>query len=95
MNPSRDLSSDNSKQDVDSSDTVLLGNVYAGTDNGLTDETLSGVQLTSSIMDDVEDVGHYATHPMHVEDPGFTNHTTFSGPGQFFALFTVKYPFGD
>ena len=94
-NPARDLSAFNSTQNTDLSDTVLAGNVYAGTDYSLTDQTLLGVKLTYSIMDDIEHTGGYAMHPMHAQDPGFPNHNTFSGPRQFSVMFTVKYLFGD
>ena len=93
--PARDLSKFNSSQDADLSDTVLVGNFYAGTDYSLTDHTLLGVKLTYSIMDDIEHTGGYAIHPMHAQDPDFPNHNTFSGPRQFSAMFTVKYVFGD
>ncbi len=93
--PSRDLSFYNSRQDVDLSDTVFMGNVYAGTDYSLTDETLLGVKLTYSMMDDVDATGRYSTHPAHREDPGFINHNTFSGPRQFSVMFTMKYLLSD
>lgn len=92
---SRDLSGFDSRQDADMSDTVFLGNFYAGADYSLTNETLLGMKLTYSLMDDVEDTGTYSKHPMHTQDPGFVNHTTFSGPRQFSVMFTVKYVFGD
>ncbi len=92
---SRDLSEFDSRQDADFSDTVFLGNLYAGADYSLTDETLLGMKLTYSLMDDLEDTGTYSTHPMHQQDPAFTNDTTFSGPRQFSVMFTVKYLFGD
>ena len=94
-NPSRDLSFYNSRQDADMSDTVFVGNLYAGTDYSLTEDTLLGVKLTYSIMDDVEYRGDYAMHPMHEQDANFSNHTTFSGPRQFSVMFTAKYVFGD
>ncbi len=94
-NPSRDLSEFDGTQDADLSDTVFVGNFYAGADYSLTAETLLGVKLTYSIMDDVEHTGGYSVHPMHAQDPAFTNHNTFSGPRQFSAMFTVKYLFGD
>ncbi len=94
-NPARDPSFYNSTQDVDISDTVLLGNLYAGADYSLTDETLLGVKLTYSMMGDVEYTGRYAAHPLHDRDPAFTNRNTFSGLRQFSAMITVKYLFGD
>ena len=94
-NPARDLSEFNSSQDADLSDTVLVGNFYAGTDYSLTDHTLLGVKLTYSIMDDSEYTGGYGMHPMHAQDPDFSNHNTFSGPRQFSVMFTMKYLFGD
>ncbi len=94
-NPSRNLSEFNSRQDADLSDTVFVGNFYAGTDYTLTDETLLGVKLTYSLMGDVEHTGTYSMHPMHTQDPAFTNNNAFSGPRQFSVMFTAKYLFGD
>ena len=93
--PSRDLSGFNSRQDADISDTVFVGNFYAGTDYSLTEETLLGVKLTYSLMGDVEHTGGYQVHPMHAQDPAFPNYNAFSGPSQVSVLFTVKYLFGD
>lgn len=93
--PSRNLSGFDSRQDTNMSDTVFLGNIYAGADYNLTDETLLGMKLTYSLMDDVEDTSTYSKHPMHQQDPGFTNDTTFSGPRQFSLMFTMKYLFGN
>ena len=95
-NPSRtDLSPYNSRKDSDESDTVLVGNFYAGADYSLTDETLLGVKFTYSMMDDVEDTGGYLYHPVHEENPAFTSHERFSGPRQWSVMMTVKYLFGD
>ena len=94
-NPSRDLSEFDGTQDADLSDTVFVGNFYAGADYSLTAETLLGVKMTYSIMDDVEHTGGYSVHPMHAQAPAFTNHNTFSGPHQLSVMFTVKYLFGD
>ena len=77
------------------SDTVFVGNFYAGTDYSLTGNTLLGVKLTYSLMDDFEYTGTYSMHPMHQQDPAFPNHTAFSGPRQFSVTFTAKYLFGD
>ena len=93
--PSRDLSEFDGAQDADLSDTVFVGNVYAGADYSLTAETLLGVKLTYFMMGDIEHTGGYSVHPMHAQDPAFTNNNTFSGPRQFSAMFTVKYLFGD
>ena len=93
--PARDLSEFDSRQDADLSDTVFVGNFYAGTDYNLTDETLLGVKLTYSLMGDVEHTGGYSMHPMQAQDPDFSNRNTFSGPRQFSVMFTVKYLFGD
>ena len=93
--PARDLSEFNSSQDADLSDTVLVGNFYAGADYSLTAETLLGVKLTYSLMGDVEHTGDYQMHPMHARDPAFPNHNAFSGPRQFSAMLTVKYLFGE
>lgn len=94
--PSRDdLSRYNSRKDSDESDTVLVGNLYAGADYSLTDETLLGVKFTYSMMDDVEDTGGYLYHPVHEENPAFTSHERFSGPRQWSVMMTVKYLFGD
>ena len=89
------LSQFDSEQNADISDTVLVGNFYAGTDYTLTDQTLLGVKLTYSLMGDVEHTGTYSMHPMHTQDPAFPNHNAFSGPRQFSVMFTAKYLFGD
>ena len=95
-NPPRgDLSRYNSRKNTDESDTVLVGNLYAGTDYSLTDETLLGLKFTYSIMDDVEDTGGYSYHPVHQANPAFTSHESFSGPRQWSVMVTVKYLFGD
>lgn len=94
-NPSQDLSRYNSRKDSDESDTVLVGNLYAGADYSLTDETLLGLKFTYSMMDDVEDTGGYLYHPVHEENPAFTSHENFSGPRQWSVMMTVKYLFGD
>ena len=93
--PARDLSGFDSRQDADLSDTVFVGNFYTGADYNLTVETLLGMKLTYSLMGDIEHTGGYAMHPMHAQDPAFTNNNTFSGPRQFSVMFTVKYLFGD
>lgn len=93
--PSNDLSRYNSRKDSDESDTVLVGNLYAGADYSLTDETLLGLKFTYSMMDDVEDTGGYLYHPVHEENPAFTSHENFSGPRQWSVMVTVKYLFGD
>lgn len=93
--PLRDLSGFNGRQDADLSDTVFVGNVHAGADYSLTDETLLGVKLTYSLMGDLEHTGNYQVHPVHTQDPDFTNHNAFSGPRQLSVTFTVKYLFGD
>lgn len=91
--PSRDdLSFYNSRRDVDVTDTVLVGNLYAGTDYSLTDETLLGLKFTYSMMDDVEHTGGYLYHPVGTN---FTAHENFSGPRQWSVMMTVKYLFGD
>lgn len=94
-NPRRDLSFYNSRKDSDESDTVLVGNLYAGADYSLTDETLLGLKFTYSMMDDVEDTGDYLYHPVHEDNPAFTSHENFSGPRQWSVMVTVKYLFGD
>lgn len=91
----RDLSFYNSRKDSDESDAVLVGNLYAGADYSLTDETLLGLKFTYSMMDDVEDTGDYLYHPVHEDNPAFTSHENFSGPRQWSVMVTVKYLFGD
>lgn len=89
------LSSLNSEQTADISDTVFVGNFHAGADYSLTAETLLGVKLTYSLMGDVEHTGTYQRHPMHARDPAFPNHNAFSGPRQLSVMFTLKYLFGE
>ena len=92
--PSRDLSFFNSAQDTDFFDTVLVGHLHAGADYSLTDDTLLGVKLTYSTMDDLQQTNHYLYHPVHALDPDFNNITEFSGPNQWSVMITAKYLFG-
>ncbi len=92
----KDLKHLNSVQNVDMSDTVILAKVHAGADYSLTDETLLGMKLTYSIMDDAESSNTYSDHPMFDIDSNFSgNRTTFSGPRELSVMFTMKYLFGD
>lgn len=72
-----------------------LNKVYAGTDESLTDETVWGVKLTDSLMNEGEHTGHPSKHPMKKRDLAFTTRHAFSGPRHVSVTLTVTYPFGD
>ena len=89
------LSFYNSRQDENLSDTVLAGHLHAGVDYGLNDKTVVGLKLSYSMMGGTESIGGYAVHPFHAQDPGLTNHNTFSGARGWTLALTIKGLFGN
>ena len=89
------LSFYNSRQDVNLSDTVLVGHLHAGADYSLNDKTVLGLQLTYSMMGDIEASSGYSRHPLHERDPDFPNHNTFTGARFWTLTLTVKRLFGN
>ena len=84
-----------SRQDENLSDTVLAGHLHAGVDYGLNDKTVVGLKLSYSMMGGTESIGGYAVHPLHAQDPGLTNHNTFSGARGWTLALTIKGLFGN
>ena len=79
-----------SRQSEDLSETVFVGHLHAGVDYSLNDDTLLGLKLTCSIMDEVEDTGRYSVHPFHVQNPGLTNRNTFDDVRSWTLTLTLK-----
>ena len=72
------LSSYNSVQDTDLSDTAAIWRLHAGADYALGRKTSLGLRLTWSATGDFEGTGAYEAHAMHGIDPEFANTNTFS-----------------
>ena len=83
-----------SRQSEDLSETVFVGHLHAGVDYSLNVDTLLGLKLTCSIMDEVEDTGRYSVHPFHVRNPGLTNRNTFDDVRSWSLTLTQKRWFG-
>ena len=88
------LSSYGSNQDVDHADTVRVGHVHAGADYVMSQKMLIGAKLTCSLIDGIEDDGVYSRHPMHAQEPGFTNRNTFDTTRTCSIAVTVKRRLG-
>ena len=84
-----------SRQSEDLSDTVVVGHLHAGVDYSLNDNTLLGLKLTYSIMDEIEDTGRYSVHPFHAQNPGLTNRNTFDDVRSWTLTLTLKRLFGS
>ena len=89
------LSFYNTRQDANLPDTVLAGHLHAGADYSLKDKILLGLKLTYSVMGDIENIGGYSLHPLHAQDPDFSNYNTFTGPRSWTLALTVKFLFGN
>ncbi len=83
-----------SDQDIDHADTVVVGHVHAGADYVMSQKMLVGAKLTCSLIDGTEDDGTYLRHPMHAQDPGFTNRNTFYTTRTCSIAVTVKRRLG-
>ena len=64
-------------QNAEHSDIVLAVHAHAGIDYPIGRKTLVGAKLTCSRIEDTADDGNYLRHPMHAQDPGFSNRNTF------------------
>ena len=80
----------NNRQDVDLSDTVLSGHLYAGADCRVNDRFLLGLKMSYSLMGDIEDRGAYSEHKI----ADLTNLTEISGIDQWSLMVGLKYLFG-
>ena len=84
----------NSVQNADLDDTVFIWRLHAGADYAFSDRASLGLKLTRSSTGDLKSVGTYETHPMHEQDPGFTNTNTFSGARHWTLMLTVRRRLG-
>lgn len=80
-----------SRQDVDLADAVLSTHLHAGLDYALSDRFLLGLKLSYSMVEDAEDAGGYAEHPV----PGIKSVTEISGMNHWALTLGVKYLFGE
>ena len=80
-----------SRQDVDLADAVLSTHLHAGLDYALSDRFLLGLKLSYSMVEDAEDAGGYAEHPV----PGIKSVTEISGMDHWSLTLGVKYLFGE
>ncbi len=81
-------------QNVDHSDTVVAGQIHTGVDYAVSRKSLVGAKLTCSLIEGTEDTGAYSRHPMHGQDPGFSNHNTFDATRNCSISVTVKHRLG-
>ena len=79
-----------SNQDVDHSDVVAAGHFHAGADYAAGPKTRIGAKLTCSVFEGTADDGVYSRHPMHAQDPGFSNRNTFDSSRNCSMAVTVK-----
>lgn len=77
-------------QDADHADTVLAARVHIGADYLAGGNTRVGARLTCSLIEGTEDDGSYSRHPMHAQDPGFTNRNTFDSSRNCSIALTLK-----
>ena len=83
-----------SRQDVNHFDTVAVGRLHAGADYEVNGRTRLGAKLTYSLVDDITDTGVYSRHPMHEQNPDFTNRTTFDATHGWSLAVTLKRRLG-
>lgn len=89
------LSFYNSIQNNDLDDRVMVWRLHAGADYNPGGKVRLGLKLTWSATGDFEDMGSYATHPMHRQVPDLTNTNTFSGTRNWTLMLTVKRLIGN
>lgn len=83
-----------SNQDGDHSDVVVAGHFHAGADYVTGPKMRIGAKLTCSFVEGAADDGAYARHPMHAQDPGFSNRNTFDGSRNCSMAVTLKRRLG-
>ena len=83
-----------SNQDDDHSDLVAAGRFHAGADYVTGPKTRVGAKLTCSLLEGTADDGVYSRHPMHAEDPGFSNRNTFDSSRNCSMAVTLKRRLG-
>lgn len=83
-----------SNQDGDHSDVVVAGHFHAGADHVTGPKTRIGAKLTCSVFEGTADDGVYSRHPMHAQDPGFSNRNTFDSSRNCSMAITLKRQIG-
>ena len=83
-----------SNQDVDHSDVVAAGHFHAGADYLVGPKTRIGAKLTCSLFEGTADDGVYSRHPMHAQDPDFSNRNTFESSRNCSMAVTLKRRLG-
>lgn len=83
-----------SNQDGDHSDVVAAGHLHAGADYMAGPNTRIGAKLTCSVFEGTADDGVYSRHPMHGQDPGFSNRNTFDSSRNCSMAVTLKRRLG-
>ena len=83
-----------SHQDEDYSDVVAAGRFHAGADYVTGPKTRIGAKLTCSLLEGTADDGVYSRHPMHAQDPGFSNRNTLDSSRNCSMTVTLKRRLG-
>ena len=83
-----------SNQDDDLSDVAAAGKFHAGADYLAGPKTRIGAKLTCSLLEGTADDGVYSRHPMHAQDPGFSNRNTFDSSRNCSMAVTLKRRLG-
>ena len=81
-------------QNTDHRDTVVAGRIHTGIDYAMGRKSLVGAKLTCAFIDGTEDTGAYSHHPMHHQDPGFSNRNTFDATRNCSISVTLKHRLG-
>ena len=81
----------NGSQNEDLSDTVLAVLLHVGAEYPMSDRMSVGAKLTYSRVGDIAARGRYIDHPMHEQDPDFTNENTFDAARGWRLAFTVRF----
>ena len=79
-----------SESDVDHSGSASTWHLHAGADYPLSDRTTVGARMTWSRIAKTSDIGTYARHPMHVQNPGFTFRNVFGSARSWSLALTVR-----
>ena len=83
-----------SRQNAEHSDVVPALHAHAGIDYSVGRNTLIGAKLTCSRIEGTADDGAYLRHPMHAQDPDFSNRNTFSAARACTTTIVVKRSLG-
>ena len=81
-------------QNAEHSDIVLAVHAHAGIDYSVGRKTLIGAKLTCSRIESTADDGAYLRHPMHAQDPDFSNRNTFGTARACTAIIALKRRLG-